>query len=66
MTRSPSDFVDITYPHRSNLFTFGSAHPGICMFLFGDGAVRPVNISTSREIMFALADVSDGAIVALP
>jgi len=66
MTRSPSDFVGIEYPHRAQLFTFGSAHPGICMFLLGDGAVRPVSISTSREIMFSLADVSDGRTVTLP
>ena len=39
---------------------FGSWHPGVCMFLLGDGAVRSVSESTSGQILGNLAHVSDG------
>jgi len=44
----------------------GSSHPGIVNFLLGDGAVRPVSISTQSAIVYSLTRVDDGASVALP
>ena len=66
MTRSPSDFADRERPRQENLYSFGSRHPGVCLFLLGDRAVRSVSVSTSREIMVALAEVNDGVSVSLP
>ena len=48
-------------------YGFGSWHPGICQFLFGDGSVRPLAITTHPEnVLYRLADVRDGLPVALP
>jgi prepilin-type N-terminal cleavage/methylation domain-containing protein/prepilin-type processing-associated H-X9-DG protein len=45
---------------------FGSAHPMVCNFLFGDGSVRALEASTPRDILQKLADVNDGSPVQLP
>jgi prepilin-type N-terminal cleavage/methylation domain-containing protein/prepilin-type processing-associated H-X9-DG protein len=45
---------------------FGSAHPNICNFLFGDGSVRALATSTPRDILQKLADVNDGSPVQIP
>ncbi len=46
---------------------FGSWHPGICQFLFGDGAVRAVSHTTpTNEVLFRYGHVSDGVAVSLP
>jgi prepilin-type N-terminal cleavage/methylation domain-containing protein len=66
MTRSPNDFDGQTRPRYNNLYSFGSAHSGICQFLIGDGSVRPIQTMTARNIMVALADVNDGQSVTLP
>ena len=66
MTRNANDFVDVESPRANNLYSFGGPHSGVCQYLIGDGAVRPVSVSTSRDVMVALADVSDGISVALP
>ena len=39
---------------------FGSWHPGVCLFLFGDGSVRPVRISVDPAILTMLGDRRDG------
>ena len=39
---------------------FGSAHPGTCNFLMGDGSVKGVSQSTSNWIMWLLGNVRDG------
>ena len=45
---------------------FGSWHPGIALFLMGDGAVRPFMVTTPVEtILFPLSHVDDGANVTL-
>ena len=48
-------------------YGFGSNHPGICMFLIGDGAVRSISNSTSmRNVLVPLGNVADGVSVSLP
>jgi hypothetical protein len=50
---------------------FGSWHPGICQFLFGDGAVMPISITTpqgshtNKLALLQLSDVADGGMVNL-
>ena len=39
---------------------FGSNHPGMCQFVFADGTVRPVSVSTSGAILSLLIVRNDG------
>ena len=39
---------------------FGSYHPGVCQFAFGDGSVRAIPVNISPSIMDALAIRDDG------
>ncbi len=45
---------------------FGTPHPGICNFLFGDGSVHAVSSTTSSDLLAKLVHVSDGDAVTLP
>ncbi len=50
-----------------NRARFGSWHPGICNFVFGDGSVRGVSHTTpTREVLWFLGHVSDGVAISLP
>jgi prepilin-type N-terminal cleavage/methylation domain-containing protein len=51
LARSPDE------PFKIN---FGSYHPGMCQFMFGDGAVRPLPNSTSGAVLRLLAVRNDG------
>ncbi|MCL2120001.1 MAG: DUF1559 domain-containing protein, partial [Planctomycetaceae bacterium] len=48
-------------PHR-----FGTAHPGVCNFLVGDGSVHAISATTPQFLLLALAIVNDGEAVSLP
>jgi prepilin-type processing-associated H-X9-DG protein len=39
---------------------FGSKHPGVVNFLFGDGAVRGLSLTTPANILASLGTVNDG------
>jgi hypothetical protein len=41
-------------------YAFGSAHPGICQFVLGDGSVVSVNNTTPEPILRYLTHVGDG------
>jgi prepilin-type processing-associated H-X9-DG protein len=45
---------------------FGSFHPGVSHFLFGDGSVRPFGITVPLSVIAPLADVNDGKTVQMP
>jgi hypothetical protein len=45
---------------------FGSWHPGICNFLFGDGAVRSLPVTLPEFSLSRLGTVDDGEPVTLP
>jgi hypothetical protein len=45
---------------------FGSWHPGICMFLLGDGSVKPVAVTVTGTILRVYGIVNDGETAALP
>jgi len=47
-------------------YGFGSYHPDMCMFVFGDGSVRGISPTTPISILRALAVVDDGKVVSLP
>ncbi|TWU27883.1 DUF1559 family PulG-like putative transporter [Bythopirellula polymerisocia] len=44
---------------------FGSWHPGICQFVFGDGSVRSVNVDIDLYMLGQICNKSDGKIVDL-
>ncbi len=61
----PNDpFYENTFPYNvSGRGGFGSFHPSVVQFLFGDGAVSPIAAATAPHILYALADVDDGKAV---
>ena len=56
------------YATNSNIGrrAFGSYHPGVCHFLFGDGAVKGIGVTTPvQEILLPLSIVNDGKAVSI-
>jgi len=48
-------------------YGFGSAHPGVCNFLLGDGSVQSVSVTASTDnVLIPFSDVRDGKAVSLP
>ena len=47
-------------------YAFGSAHPGVCNFLIGDGGVRAISATTHADVLVYLSAVNDGNTVSLP
>jgi prepilin-type N-terminal cleavage/methylation domain-containing protein len=45
---------------------FGSSHPGVCLFVFGDGAVTSLPVTTNPTVLGRLGAVNDGQPVSLP
>ena len=39
---------------------FGSSHPGLCQFVFGDGSVHPLRATIDPVILGHLANIADG------
>src|SRR5262249_17938604 len=42
---------------------FGSYHPGVCMFVLGDGSVRALPVTIDMTTLGRLADKADGLVV---
>ncbi len=42
---------------------FGSYHPGICQFLFGDGSVHSLSVEVNLNVLGLLANRKDGQVV---
>jgi prepilin-type N-terminal cleavage/methylation domain-containing protein len=45
---------------RASVYSFGSAHTGMCQFAFADGSARAVNSSLNTRILASLCHRSDG------
>jgi hypothetical protein len=63
--------MGISLPHETTYMTyynakFGSWHPGISHFLFGDGAVRPLPMTIPEVSLSRLGTVDDGEQVIMP
>lgn len=43
--------------------TFGGPHAGVCLFVFADGTVRPIQLSTDINVLTALVGRNDGLTV---
>jgi len=62
----PADYSNPSAVNTLN-FGFGGWHPLICLFLFGDGAVKGLSVTTPVEsILMPLSIVDDGKVVSLP
>jgi hypothetical protein len=59
---NPSKYAN----NNTDSYSFGSAHPGICNFMLGDGAVRTLSASTLPLLVCRLIDARDGNPVSLP
>jgi len=44
------------------LLLYGSSHPGICQFVFGDGSVRSLAVSADETVLGYLANREDGQV----
>ena len=42
---------------------FGSYHTGVCQFLFGDGSVKPISVTTPESTMSLLIRRDDGLVI---
>jgi prepilin-type N-terminal cleavage/methylation domain-containing protein len=47
-------------------YGFGSYHPGVCLFAFGDGSIAPGIVTTATSIICQLCHTSDGSTAKLP
>ncbi len=65
-----SDYVSPNYPETpgtGGTYGFGSWHPGVCLFLLGDGAVKGFSLTADpQNVLIPLACVNDGKVVSLP
>ncbi len=49
--------------YDSPLMNFGSAHPGICQFVWVDGSVRPLQVTIDPNTLGLLASRNDGQVI---
>lgn len=47
---------------RTYDWNFGSYHPGVCLFAFVDGSVRPLSVDMSLDVLEMLANREDGMV----
>jgi len=59
LARSPNEGNNGSYQIRN----FGSYHPGVCLFVFGDGSVRSLANSIDTQILGYLAVRNDGQVI---
>ncbi|EAQ81029.1 DUF1559 domain-containing protein [Blastopirellula marina] len=67
IARSPNDPVSFNEDGAH----WGSSHPGVCNFLFGDGSVRPLSVTIptgngSSFLLSQLGNVADGNVTVIP
>jgi prepilin-type N-terminal cleavage/methylation domain-containing protein len=64
LNSSGTAVAQVGYPIASSLsdngWKFGSYHPGICQFVFGDGSVHGISVATPLQILDNLANIADG------
>jgi len=46
-----------------NILLFGSSHPGICQFVFGDGSVHSLSVTIDEVVLGYLANREDGELI---
>jgi prepilin-type N-terminal cleavage/methylation domain-containing protein/prepilin-type processing-associated H-X9-DG protein len=66
LARTPYETSNPAFGFASNNLggiAFGSWHPGTCPFVFCDGSVRQIAVTTDQTTLDQLAVVNDGAVV---
>lgn len=62
----PGTATNMASPHSySPRYMLGSSHPGVVSFLFGDGSVSPISITTDPLVIWQLTCVYDGVPVSV-
>jgi prepilin-type N-terminal cleavage/methylation domain-containing protein/prepilin-type processing-associated H-X9-DG protein len=59
-TRAGGPDFPIATGRHADVWAFGSAHPGLCQFLFGDGSVRALKSNINPLTLALLASRDDG------
>ena len=62
----PTDYAGDDTANPIRTYGFGGPHPGVCVFVLGDGSVRPISVTTQFSILRALSLMNDGESVSLP
>ncbi len=67
LTRGPQDAIaTITAPNSGvHWASFGSWHPGVSQFVFGDGSVRSLATNTALRVLWQVGDRRDGQVLSL-
>ena len=50
-------------PEEDFNYNFGGVHPGVCQFLFGDGSVHAISVTTDGEVLGMLSQINDGGVI---
>jgi hypothetical protein len=68
IARGNNDYNNtLTYIFQTGYIpNFGGSHAGIANFLLGDGSVRGISATTSRDLLHYLGNVNDGNAVSIP
>jgi hypothetical protein len=53
-------------PTNEGGYGFGSVHPGLCLFVLGDGAVKNIANTVPERILRIYGSVNDGGSASLP
>ena len=59
-TRGAGTDYPLAATPRDTGWRFGSYHPNICQFVFGDGSVRIIQVSINPATLGLLAGINDG------
>jgi prepilin-type N-terminal cleavage/methylation domain-containing protein/prepilin-type processing-associated H-X9-DG protein len=62
-TRSAGPNYPLVTQLNDTAQAYGSYHPGMCQFLFGDGRVQPISVSINPGTLALLANIADGQVV---
>jgi prepilin-type N-terminal cleavage/methylation domain-containing protein len=62
-TRAAGPDFPIATNRQADVWSFGSEHPGICQFLYGDGSVRAVKSHINPVTLGLLANRQDGQVI---
>lgn len=59
-TRGAGPGMSLAATPRDEGWRFGSYHPGLCQFVFGDGSVRILSVGINPVTLALLASINDG------
>ncbi|MDR1925811.1 MAG: DUF1559 domain-containing protein [Planctomycetaceae bacterium] len=66
IAKSPNDGDSVSLAVSATLPQFGGCHPGIAVFLVGDGSVHGISATTAVPTLQRLSDAQDGEPASIP